>query len=382
MKRAAVLLSATIASLAAASSLPALAENWPQFRGAMGQGISRETGVPVKWSETEKIAWKTPIPYAGWSSPIVFGARVFVSGTSADGVSCHVVCLDRLTGKIMWDREVFKQTPGVCDGRNSHATSTPVTDGERVYAFFSSTSAAAVTFDGKVAWTNRDIKFHAIYGLASSPIQYKDLLIMNFDGTDPETDDGHTRAWDKSYVLALDKATGKEKWKAMRGMSRVAYSTPIVVDSGGSPQLISCAGDIVQALNPLTGGKILVGHPPRRGPGAVAGVGRRNGLCHLGIPYRRAGGRGGASVSSRRQRRCYDDSFGLVAPTRHVEDPVHGFRQPRAVPDSRKRRTDVHERHQRRRSLAGTSARPVLGVARLGGRKGLFPIGAREDNGR
>jgi outer membrane protein assembly factor BamB len=256
MKRAAVLLPAVIVSLAAASALPALAENWPQFRGPTGQGISRETGVPVKWSDTEHIAWKTPIPYAGWSSPIVFGDRVFVTGTTADGVSCHILCLDRLTGQIMWDREVFKQVPGVCDGRNSHATSTPVTDGERVYAFFSSASAAAVTFDGKVAWTNREIKFHAIYGLASSPTQYNDLLIMNFDGTDPETDDGHTRAWDKSYVLALDKATGKEKWKTMRGMSRVAYSTPIVVDSGGAPQLITCAGDVVQALNPLTGEKI------------------------------------------------------------------------------------------------------------------------------
>jgi outer membrane protein assembly factor BamB len=234
----------------------ASAENWPQFRGPTGQGISGETGLPVKWSETENIAWKTPIPYAGWSSPIVFGDRVFVTGTSEDGVSCHILCLDRVTGKILWDTEVLRQVPGVCDRRNSHATSTPATDGERVYAFFSSASAAAVTFDGKVAWTKRDIKFHAIYGLASSPMQYDDLLIMNFDGTDPETDDGHTRAWDKSYVLALDKATGKETWKARRGMSRVAYSTPIVVDAGGASQLITCAGDVIQALDPLTGGNI------------------------------------------------------------------------------------------------------------------------------
>jgi outer membrane protein assembly factor BamB len=251
-----ITVTAAIFSLAAASALSVLAENWPQFRGPSGQGISRETDLPVKWSKTEGIAWKTPIPYAAWSSPIVFGERVFVTGTTADGVSCHIVCLDRLTGRIMWDTEVFTQVPGACDKRNSHATSTPVTDGERVYAFFSSASAAAVTYDGKVAWTNRTIEFHVVYGLASSPMQYQDLLVMNFDGTDPKTDDGHQRAWDKSYVLALDKATGKEKWKAMRGMSRVAYSTPILVDFGGAPQLITCAGDVVQALNPLTGEKI------------------------------------------------------------------------------------------------------------------------------
>jgi len=239
-----------------APAWPALAENWPQFRGPTGQGMSSEKGAPVTWSETEHIAWKTPVPYAGWSSPIVFGDRVFVTGTTRDGVSCHIICLDRRTGKILWDTEVFLQSPGTCDGRNSHATSTPVTDGERVYAFFSSGSAAAVTYDGKVAWTNRSIKFHVVYGMASSPMQYRDLLIMNFDGTDPRTDDGHTRAWDKSYVLALDKATGKEKWKAMRGMSRVAYTTPIAIDSRGTPQLITCAGDVVQGLNPITGEKI------------------------------------------------------------------------------------------------------------------------------
>lgn len=251
---------------------PARAENWPQFRGPAGQGISSETGVPVMWSQTEHILWKTPIPHTGWSSPIVFGDRVFVAGTAADGVSCHIVCLDRPMGRILWDREVFQQVPGVCDGRNSHATSTPVTDGERVYAFFSSASVAAVTYDGTMAWTNREIKFHVLYGLASSPMQYNDLLIMDFDGTDPKTDDGHTRAWDKSYVLALDKATGKERWKAMRGMSRVGYSTPIAVDSGGASQLITCAGDIIQALNPPHRPEDLVGHSPRRGSRALASV--------------------------------------------------------------------------------------------------------------
>jgi len=250
-----VALPVAVVLFAVSLAASARAENWPQFRGPTGQGISCETGVPVTWSQTEHILWKTPIPHAGWSSPIVFGDRVFVTGTTSDGVSCHIVCLDRPTGQILWDREVFQQVPGVCDRRNSHATSTPVTDGEHVYAFFSSASAAAVTYDGTVAWTNREIKFHVIYGLASSPMQYNDLLIMNFDGTDPKTDDGHTRAWDKSYVLALDKAIGKERWRAMRGMSRVGYSAPIVVAAGGEPQLITCAGDIIQALNPLTGQK-------------------------------------------------------------------------------------------------------------------------------
>jgi len=259
----------------AATCLAAMTENWPQFRGPTAQGVSGETGVPAQWSESENVVWKTPIPYRGWSSPIIFGDRVFVTGTSDDGVSCHVVCLDRLGGRILWDTEALKQRPVGVDGRNSHASATPVTDGEHVVAFFSSMAAAGLTLDGRVAWTNTDTKFHVVYGPASSPVLYKNLVIINCDGTNPSTDAGHTAPWDQDYILALDKATGRVKWKTTRGSARVAYATPILVDVGGQPQLISTAGDVVQALNPATGEKLWTVANPGEGlvPSPVSGDG-------------------------------------------------------------------------------------------------------------
>lgn len=237
---------------------PLFAENWPGFRGPTGQGISAETGLPTRWSKTDNIAWKAATAGAGWSSPIVFDDRVFVTATTEDGVSCHVICLARQTGQILWDTEVFRQTPAQVAGQNSHATPTPVTDGQRVYAFFSGGNAAAVAIDGKVAWTNRELRFHSVHGMGVSPILYRNLLIIPFDCTSdgPDKALGHTKPWDKSCVLALDKNTGKVQWKATRGLSRVAHVTPQVVTVDGRPQLVSGAGDVVQGFDPDTGTRI------------------------------------------------------------------------------------------------------------------------------
>src|SRR5688572_30769913 len=157
------------------------AEDWPRFRGPTGQGISGETGLPSKWSGVENVAWKTAIPGQGWSSPIVWGDRVFVTSTTENGVICHVICLDRASGKILWDKEVFTQRPTRKEGKNSYATPTPITDGQRVYAFFSSGSAVALDFEGNIVWTNRDHKFYSQHGMSASPLIYKDLLIVPFD---------------------------------------------------------------------------------------------------------------------------------------------------------------------------------------------------------
>ncbi|MDB5329950.1 MAG: Pyrrolo-quinoline quinone, partial [Phycisphaerales bacterium] len=93
------------------SSVVARADNWPQFRGPSGQGESPEKGLPLHWSDTENVVWKTDVPGTGWSSPIVWGDRIFLTSTSEDGISCHVLCFDRTNGKLQWDVEVFKQTP-------------------------------------------------------------------------------------------------------------------------------------------------------------------------------------------------------------------------------------------------------------------------------
>ncbi len=159
------------------------AENWPQFRGPAFQGVSSEKNLPLKWSVTENIAWKTSLPGDSWSSPIVWGDRVFVTTATDNGVSCRVLSLERTTGKILWNKEVLQQVPRRKEGRNTYATPTPVTDGERVYACFGDGSFAALNFAGDVVWTNRDFKFYSQHGLGTSPILQHGLLIMARDGS-------------------------------------------------------------------------------------------------------------------------------------------------------------------------------------------------------
>jgi outer membrane protein assembly factor BamB len=124
-----------------------------------------------------------------------------------------------------------------------------------VYAFFAGGGAAAVGFDGKIAWTNTEHEFYSQHGLGASPILYRDLLIMPFDWSSPGEDKtvGWQKPWDKSFVLALDTNDGKVRWKGKRGLSRIAHVTPQVTEVDGKPQLISGAGDVIQGFNPANG---------------------------------------------------------------------------------------------------------------------------------
>lgn len=241
----------------AASSVRA--EDWPGFRGPTGQGISSEKNLPVSWDAKKNIAWRTEVAGEGWSSPIVSGGRVFLTATRDGGASCRVISINAEDGKLLWDVEVFIQSPGRKEKRNSHSTPTPVTDGKAVYAFFSAGGAVALDFDGKVLWKNTDLQFYSRHGLGSSPILHKDLLIMPWDHSTLDMSQerlGWQIPWDKSYVLALDKNTGKERYKAQRGQSRIAHMTPRIVEVDGKPQLVSAAGDFIQAFDPDTGVKI------------------------------------------------------------------------------------------------------------------------------
>lgn len=228
-----------------------MAENWPQFRGPTGQGISNEKDIPIQWNATSDIAWKAAIPGEGWSSPIVWKDRVFVTTATDNGQSCRVIAVDRESGKILWDKEAFTQTPRRKEARNSYATPTPATDGKRVYAVFGDGSFAAFTVDGELAWTNREHKFYSQHGLGSSPILAEGLLIMSMDGSN-EGDDkklGWQTPWDKSYLVALDTATGKEKWRSGRVQSRISHGSPVLWDG----LVITEAGDVLQAFRAKTG---------------------------------------------------------------------------------------------------------------------------------
>ena len=204
------------------------AENWPQFRGPTGQGTSTETGLPLRWTATENVAWRTAIPGESRSSPIVWDDRVFVTTAAEGGVSCRVLSLDRMTGSVLWKKEVFQQLPRRKEGRNTAATPTSATDGARVYACFGDGSFAALNFAGEDAWTNRNYPFYSQHGLATSPILHRGLLIMARDGSSEGEDKslGWHKPWDQSFILALDAQTGKERWKARRGWSRISHGVP------------------------------------------------------------------------------------------------------------------------------------------------------------
>jgi outer membrane protein assembly factor BamB len=274
------------------TTAPCAAENWPGFRGPTGQGVSHEKNLPLTWSLAENLAWRVEIPGIGWSSPVVWEDRVFVTSATPDGTSCHVICIDADQGKILWDKEVFGQESPRKMAENSHATPTPVTDGSRVYAAFNGGRIVAVDFDGHVAWSWRDSQFVSKHGLAASPILYRDLLIMPFDGNGPADVDniGFRTAWDGAFLVALDKRSGQEMWRATRGLSRQAHVTPLIIDVSGRPQLISGAGDVVQGFEPDSGQRIWTVRSLGEGvvPSIVFGAGLVFSSSGYGAPAIRA----------------------------------------------------------------------------------------------
>jgi outer membrane protein assembly factor BamB len=234
------------------------AEQWSRFHGPNGQGIIAATDLPTKWSADENIAWKTPIPGEGWSSPVIWNDHIFLTSTTDGGKECRVIAIDRKTGKILWNEMVFTQVPTQKHGRNSFATPTPVTDGQRVYAVFSGGTFIALNFEGKEVWKNTDLDFYSHHGFGASPIIYGDLLItpINPSSRERPNEPGWLQAWDQSYLLALDKNSGKEMWKGKRGMSRISHSVPVIIRVDGKDQILSAAGDVVQAFEPATGERI------------------------------------------------------------------------------------------------------------------------------
>jgi outer membrane protein assembly factor BamB len=153
---------------------------------------------------------------------------------------------------------VFDQPLRRKETRNTYATPTPATDGKRVYACFGDGSFAAVDFAGEVVWVNREYPFYSQHGLGSSPVLHGDLLIMAFDGSS-EVDDkklGWQTPWDRAFLVALDTATGKERWRAGRGMSRISHGSPIIWQQDGRAEVVSEAGDVVQGFDAATGERL------------------------------------------------------------------------------------------------------------------------------
>jgi outer membrane protein assembly factor BamB len=226
-------------------SLPLAAEDWPQFRGPSGQGVSIDTGIPLEWSETKNIRWKTPLPGAGWSSPSIAGKVIWLTAATDRGASLRALALDADRGKIHVDVEVFRVSdtgPGI-HAKNSFASPTPIVSGGRVYVHYGFYGTAALDTQGKVLW-KQVLKYEPQHGPGGSPALFENLLIISCDG------------FDAQYVVALDTATGRIQWKTARGKGNQAYTTPLLIQTAGGPQVISPGAHHAYAYDPRNGKEI------------------------------------------------------------------------------------------------------------------------------
>lgn len=247
--------------------------SWPQWRGPSGQGTSDEKNLPTEWSATKNIKWKTPIAGRGHSSPIVWGNKIFlttaiegplVPGAKAvkhmypEGEFLHpdsvgadhkhqfkVICINRETGKILWEQTAFEGTP--YDDRHrksSFAAATPATDGKYVYAYFGTEGLYAYDMKGKLAWKVDLGKIGTVgMGTGTSPILYENLVIVQADEEFGE----------RSFIVGVDKKTGKEVWRTPRKTIEVSWSTPLLVRTAKRAELITTGNEAIVAYDPATG---------------------------------------------------------------------------------------------------------------------------------
>lgn len=249
-------LALTACAIVLAATRPTFAaDEWPQWRGPDGQGHApRAAGLPLRWSETENVAWKTEIPGRGWSSPVVSGDRLWMTtalvAPPAGGLRLRAVCLDRATGRLLHDVELLAEDrPGALHALNSHASPSPVFEQDVLYCHFGTYGTVALDVRGpRVLWSQRGLRLNHENGPGSTPVLWGNLLLFHGDGSDVQ------------FLAALDKRTGDVAWKTERSgtlrpdkQQKKAYGTPLVVDVGGRPVLVSPAADWVYGYDPATG---------------------------------------------------------------------------------------------------------------------------------
>ncbi len=231
---------------------PAQAANWTRFRGENGSGVSADSApLPAQWSDDKNVAWSVDLPGDGKSCPIIVGDKVILTawtGTGPDDLMRHVLCYDRRTGKELWKKDVPPTVPdeqfrGMFQ-QNGYASHTPVTDGERIYCFFGVTGVIAYDMDGNVVWGPKSVgtEFNdRDWGSASSPILDKDLVII-------------TAGAESKSMIALDKATGDERWKQPADALGGVWGTPVLMDgAGGQQDVVVGIGGEVWGVNPDNG---------------------------------------------------------------------------------------------------------------------------------
>ena len=240
---------------------PTLKDQWPEFRGPNGNGIVvGERGLPTTWSEEKNIAWKTKIDGKAWSSPVVWDDQIWITNSSADGKLMEGICINKKDGKIKYRLSLFSNetVEPLGNNVNSYGSPSPVIEKDAVYIHFGSYGTTAIdTNSGEEIWKRTDLECRHFRGPGSSPIIFQDMLILTMDGVDFQ------------YVIALDKKTGKTKWKTERstkwddvepdgkirgdGDLRKAYTTPTFMKVSGKTIMISPGAKSCFAYNPING---------------------------------------------------------------------------------------------------------------------------------
>ena len=239
----------------------AIAEDWPEFRGPSRQGQSSAIGLPTEWNASfnKNVIWKAALPGIGWSSPVAVGDKIYLTSAVTIGGeekpiadrSLRALCVSATDGKVVWDKEVFPQIAATAPNihkKNSHASPTAIFENDRLYVHFGHQGTACLNaLDGAIVWSTREFAYKPVHGNGGSPVIEGDMLIYNADAeADPS-------------VIALDKTTGKQRWKFARvsdAKRKFSFSTPLMIDVNGKRQLITAGSGVVNALDPVTGSEI------------------------------------------------------------------------------------------------------------------------------
>ena len=315
--------------------------DWPDFRGPASDGHATATNLPLHWSETNNVTWKTPIPHRGWSTPVILGNQIWLTTATPDGRDFFALCVEAASGKIIFNERIFHcETPEpLGNNLNCYASPSPVIEAGRVYVHFGSYGTACIDtgsrrreeadrpsdgktppphvggYEFKVLWKRDDLPCRHFRGPGSSPVLFNDLLILTMDGIDVQ------------YLVALDKRTGKTVWKTDRtaewndieadgkprggGDFRKAYSTPLIVTVNGAKQMISVGSKAAYGYDPLNGKEIWkIGH------GDFSAAARP--LFANGITYICTGGTKGGLLAVRA------DARGTLAETNFVWRNLRG----------------------------------------------------------
>lgn len=228
------------------------ADDWPEFRGPTGQGLVKDK-LPTTWSKDKNVIWKQEVPGKGWSSPVVVDGRVYLTTAVPQDnrdQSLRALCLDAAKGNLLWEKEIFrengKEAPRI-HSKNSHASPTPLVRDGKLFVHFGHQGTACLDLDGKILWRNTTLGYAPVHGNGGSPILVEDMLVFSCDGGD------------KRFVVALNVADGKVRWKTPRTVEasrKFSFGTPLLIDVGGRPQIISPGSNVVCAYDPADGKEI------------------------------------------------------------------------------------------------------------------------------